>query len=357
MSGLWYFVILLVIGGLFVWLLRRFSNGRDSSQSSSRSEGNNTLTEDATSSRRFASVAEQEASSHLSKDGLRPDAVLRCMIQTGGPSPDFFDGMIGAYHSGKFLRILMQNDESDDPRGYWHFWDVPWSEIVEVILRGRTTPIVGSNIQQSDGTYARKGPYLQSRLYKIGRGIECRILNADGEDMTRRRPYEWLRANIRDDEARFSEDTQNDPQYGDDGKDELDAYAYDAKSRSERKDDETAARQALLLSPAEVTKLLAKRPDKLRNHLKSQKFKDELAGHFSRVRERHGVLEQAHVDYVRRVINLAFAGAVPYRYSGMFFYTNFHTSGFPASADLKADLSGVVRLMLQELPYLESAGD
>ncbi|HTQ12546.1 MAG TPA: hypothetical protein VMH86_01620 [Rhizomicrobium sp.] len=285
---------------------------------------------------------------------MSPDAVLRCIIQTGGPDPDFFDGMLGSYREQQLLRILMQNDEDDDPDGYWRSWDVPWSEIVEVIRRERSTPVVGTNTRQADGTYARRGPYVQARLYKIGRGIECRLLDQDDEDMTQGRPYEWLKANIGDSGVRFSRDTQKNPQYGDDGKDELDGYALYAKERSEREVDEAAAKQALLLAPANVADLLAKRPEKVREYRSSQKFKDDLARRFSNVREKQGGIEPAHVEYVNRVIDLALAGAIPYRYCSMFFYANFGTSGFPASAELKADLAGVVRLMLQSLPYLES---
>src|ERR1051325_3542348 len=136
---------------------------------------------------------ETEAEEHLLKGGLKPDSTLECTIQTGGPSPDFLEGIVGSYYEEKFLRIVMQSDESDDPSGYWHSWDVPWQELVEIILRARTTPLGGTNGQQPDGTYARRGPYLQTRLYKVGRGIECRLLDPDGADMERGEPYQWLK--------------------------------------------------------------------------------------------------------------------------------------------------------------------
>jgi hypothetical protein len=297
---------------------------------------------------------QHEASLHLTKDGSRPDAVLHCTIQTGGPTPDFLDGLVGSYHGGKFLRILMQNDEGDDPRGYWHSWDVPWSQLVEVILRARTTPQVGTNTRQPDGTYARKGLYLQTRLYKVGRGIECRLLDPDGDDMESGEPYRWLKSNILDGGVRFSEDTQENPQYGDDGEDQLDAYALHVKSREEREADEAASERAPSLSGSEIAALMAARPEKVRDYFTSQKFADSLARRIKAVSDRQGAIPQASIDHVRRVIELAFAGAVPRSYSEMFFYIHFPE--FPqTSAKVKADLVGVVRLMLQELPYLESS--
>lgn len=298
---------------------------------------------------------ETEAQEHLSKDGLSPDSTLECIIQTGGPSPDFLEGIVGSYHGEKLLRIVMQNDESDDPSGYWHSWDVPWEKLVEIVLRARTTPLVGTNTRQPDGTYARRGPYLQTRLYKVGRGIECRLLDPDGADMERGEPYQWLKSNVLDRDVRFSKDTQEDPQYGDDGQDQLDGYTLNLETREEREPDEAAARRAVLLSDSEIVALMSARPEKVRSYFGSQKYTDALDRRIAAVRSRQGTIAQAELDHVRRVIELAFAGAIPRSYSEMFFYIHFPTSGTQATAKAKADLVGVVRLMLQELPYFESS--
>jgi hypothetical protein len=295
------------------------------------------------------------ASSHLAKGGLKPDAVLRCTIQTGGPDPDFLDGLVGSYYGDKLLRILIQNDEPDDPRGYWRSWDVPWSQLVEVIQRARTSPLVLTDARQPNGTYARKGPYLQARLYKVGRGIECRLLDPDGDDMEAGGPYRWLKSNVRDSSVRFSKDTQEDPLYGDDGEDQLDGYALHLESREQRDAEEAASDRALSLSNSEIAALMAARPEKVRSYFASQKYADALSRRIAAVVSRQGPIARANLDHVRRIIQLAFAGAIPRSYSEMFFYIHFPKSGSPTSATVKADLVGVVRLMLQELPYLESS--
>jgi hypothetical protein len=289
------------------------------------------------------------ASEHLTRGDVTPDSILRCTIQTSGHDPDFFDGRVGSYRAGQFIRILMQNDESDDPEEYWHSWDVPWSKLVEVILRVRTTPVVATNIRQPDGTFRRKGLYHQTRLYRVGLGIECRLLDSDGSDLTDGEPYRWLKSNIGDGDVRFTQDTQEDTQYGDDGQDALDAYALYAKERAERVEDEHASDRVLFLSRSEVADLMAKRPTEIQAYARSQEYTDVLAKWLSDAQTRQSGIEPAHADYVRRIVDLSLAGVILYRFCEMFFYANFRTAGRPASEAAKAELASVVRLMVQEV--------
>ncbi len=168
-------------------------------------------------------------------------------------------------------------------------------------------------------------------------------------------PYQWLKSNVLDGGVRFSKDTQGNPQYGDDGEDQLDEYALHLESREKRETDEVAAKRAAALSSNEISALMAARPEKVRTHFASQKYSDALARRIEAIRNRQGSITQTHIDHVRLVIELAFAGAISRSYSEMFFYVYFPKSEASTSAKVKADLVGVVRLMLQELPYFESS--
>lgn len=300
---------------------------------------------------------DDEARPLLEQGGVKPDSTVACIIQTGdGEQSDFLEGIVGSYRSAQLLRIVIQNDEPGDPRGYWRSWDVPWSDVVEVILRERATPEVHSNTLQPDGTYFRKGPYVQTRLYKVGKGIECRFLDRDERAMETGEPYRWLKAHLTDDGVRFSADTQQNSQYGDraEGRnDALDAYTLHAKTRGERSVDEAASSGALSLAPRQIAELMAARPQKIRDYFASEEFSASLARRLANSRKALGGMAQAHADYTRRVIELAYAGAIPRRYAEMFFYKHFRTAGGGATEMTKGELAGVLRLMLQALPSLE----
>lgn len=305
----------------------------------------------------IAAFDEHGAASHFEKDGKRPDSILRCTIQTGdNDSADFLDGLVGAYREDRFLRILMQNDESDDPRGYWHSWDVPWSELVQVILRKRSTPTVGTDIRQPDGTYARKGPYLQTRLYKVGRGMECRLLDRDDSDSAAH--FEWLKANISDPEIRFAKDTQEDALYGDTLAkvvgDSLDEYALRLKARAGRAEDEAFSHRALAISGLELAELRASAPKDFNCKVLGEpryEPKDiaSILGDFDRwyatlVEEPSETVSAAQRDYAKTVIERMLLGLIKPRYCGIFFYDHFPKS-LATTGAAKAKLLQVVRWM------------
>jgi hypothetical protein len=298
---------------------------------------------------------ERAAAEYFAKGELPPDSVLRCTIQTGdGDNADFLDGYVGAFRREKFLRFVMQNDERDDDGTYgWHSWDVPWTRLVEVILRERTSPQVLTDARQPDGTFACKGPYLQTRLYTMGRGIECRLLDADYREMDRGAPFKWLKSNVNDGDARFSEDTQEEPQYGD-APDCLDGYALDMQAREDRLTDEAASKDALSLSDKQTADLLAKRPSAVRDRYGSEDFAATLARRLSNARDKQKDITDDQITYTRRVISLVYAGAVPRRYAEMFYFVHF--SKRPrASKEVKEQLKGVVRLMIQPVSHLEGS--
>ena len=301
------------------------------------------------------SQVDSSAASYLRKDGTSPNAALHCVIQTGdGDNADFLDGYVGTFRSGKFLRFVMQNDERDDNGTYgWHSWDVPWSRLVEVILRDRSTPQVLTDARQPDGTYARKGPYLQTRIYTMGRGIECRLLDADYREVRKGEPFRWLKSNANDGNVRFSEDTQEEPQYGD-APDCLDGYALDMKVHDERATDEAASEGALSLAGKRIAELLAKRSSAIRVRYGSEEFAATLKRRLSNARDKQRDITDDQIGYTRRLIDLVYAGAVPWRYAEMFFFIHFPKRP-RGSKEVKEQLKGVVRLMVQPVPHLESS--
>lgn len=354
-------LIVLVIAALTIWRPKSARRGDSPPQRSTAEPSVATR-----SAPTIAAFDEHGAASHFEKDGKRPDSILRCTIQTGdNTSADFLDGLVGAYREGRFLRILMQNDESDDPRGYWHSWDVPWSQLVQIILRKRSTPTVHTDTRQPDGTYARQGPYLQTRLYKIGRGMECRLLDRD--DPGSAAPFEWLKSNITDSEIRFAKDTQEDALYGDTLAkvvgDSLDGYVLRLKARAERAEDEEFSRNALTLADSELAELRAAGPKEfptrsfkpLKDHELNAAPNDlaSFIGEFDRwyaelVGEQASTVSPTFREYGKTVVERLLLGAIKSRYFGIFFYDHFPT-------DLAAD--GVTKAkLLQVVSWMRPGG-
>lgn len=175
--------------------------------------------------------SERAALAYLRRTGSAAD-ILECTFQTSDSDAhdDYLKGAIAAYREEKCLRLIAENGEPDNP--YWHTWEFAWSNIVAVIRRKRSTPAVRTDTQQADGIYARKGMYVQTRLYTMRRGIECRILSRELEDMNGDDVYRWLKRHILDDGVRYFEDSQDSPLFGD-LPDKLDAASCRAESREQ----------------------------------------------------------------------------------------------------------------------------
>ena len=310
---------------------------------------------------RYAAVKpvtpDHEARSLLEKNGVHPDSTIPCVIQTSdGDQADFLQGILASYHSTEILRVVIQIDEQGDPRGYWRSWDIPWSKIVEIVLRQRTTPQVHTNTLQPNGTYGREGKYAQARLYEVGKGIACRFLDREPREMEEGKPYRWLQKYVLDTAVRFSSDTQEDSLYGDrarGGDDSMDGYALHAKARDEREQDERASAHAMGLTPAQIQTLMASRPAAVRERIAAPKFAKELEDSFANAESNHGHIALAHKQYVRKVIDLTYAGTIPRRFAGVIFYSHFKSTGAQASESAKGNLFRIIRLMAQELSYLE----
>lgn len=174
--------------------------------------------------------SEGKALAHLRASGADPD-ILECTFQTSDFSPhdDYLDGFLAAYPEEKLLRFAVEGYEGDEP---WHIGETPWSDAVAVIRRARNTPHVSTNVKQADGTYARKGQYVQTRVYTLSHGITYRILNRDPDEMHDDEPFYWLKRHMLDDGVRYFEDTQEDPLFGE-GPDGLDEASYRAESREQ----------------------------------------------------------------------------------------------------------------------------
>lgn len=309
------------------------------------------------------SMNEHGAAQHFERDGKHPDSILRCTLQSGdGSNADFLDCAIGLYRNDRVLRILMQNDEPDDPSDYWLCCgDVPWSELLQVILRTRTTPTVQMDIPQPDGTYGFKGPYLQTRLYMAGVGSVYRFLGRD--DPGSAAPFEWLKANIDDPEIRFTEDTQENALFGDNTykvvSDSLTEYAMAIKMRSERADDAEFSKRALSLPDHELAALRAAAPKEFSrrnfNPLKDSGLNDapkdfaSFIDEFDRwyvelVGEGAETVSPALRTYAKTVVERLALGAIRSRYFGIFFYGHFPPEPQSDGAT-KAKLLQVVRWM------------
>jgi hypothetical protein len=289
-----------------------------------------------------------DAEKHLLAGGVKPDSVLSCTYDSG--LDGYYEMLLGAYREGRFLRVVMQND-SEDVRlhnDYWRHWDMPWTQLVQVIRRERTTPPARSRIRQPDQTYELAGEYFQARVYSVFRGASfLRLLALDPRSSDE--PYRWLRSHIQDAGLRFAEDEQDDPLYGD-ADDMLQRYVLEVETREEREQHEAASRKALSLSAEERAALKAKCPERIRKHLDSTDYSRDLAKYIDSVRDANGnSLAGVYTNYAKAIVELTMIGAIPSNFYSLFFYENFPQPANYAqviSAEVKAGLRSGMQAVL-----------
>lgn len=292
-------------------------------------------------------IWESGARALMLQNGRTPDAILHCIVQAGGDGPgcDFNDMFVGAFRDEKFLRLVMrdQDEEDYDPAEHLHAWDVPFSEIVAVICRERTKPgyprLLGFQASDLEGEHLSNAPYLQTRVYKVTRGMECRLL--DREQPRSRRPFDWLKENLRDPDVRFETDSADNPIYGDTLSkvvgDSLDEYALALKSRADAAEDAALSQRALALSEGEVNALRTQYGEDLSTFsAEFDRWFKELTG------DSADTVPAAARDYAKTVAERVLTGAFPKRRFGIFFYDNF-PAHLGTSAAVKAKLLQVVR--------------
>lgn len=277
---------------------------------------------------------ERASRAMLSEDGLQPDAVLRCTVQSGGDgsAAEFTDILVGAFREGRFLRFVMRRDDEEDydPETDLHSWDVPFDRIFAVILRERTSPGFPFKTPRPDGSYWTTEPYYQTRLYTVGRGMECRLL--DAASPRSRVPFDWVQANLSDPEIRFASDSQDDALYGDTAGtvDRLDEYVNRLKTRSQMKEHQALAREAVTVSDARLRALVAASPEGIRTYLGSPENAHDLDRWIAHLTEKHEItFSPAQLAYVQRVTELVLVGTIPASYYGVFFYDNFPDDVLP----------------------------
>lgn len=316
-------------------------------------------------------IWETGARALMLKDGRMPDAILHCIVQAGGgdsPASCFDDIYLGAFRADKFLRLVVRDrDELDyDPAEHLHAWDVPFSEIFAIVCRERTKPgyprELGFRVAELEGTGLSHAPYFQTRIYKVGSGMECRLL--DQHDPRSTRPFEWLKENVTNSDARFCTDTEDNPTYGDTlfkvVGDSLDEYALALKSTSEAAKDREASREALNLTDAQLRTLRSaaaqmKFPARHYNSLKDTGLNDaseNLAGYvaeFDRwyaelVGDSPEAVPREFRNYGRALVERLVLGQIAPRYYAILFYDNFPAK--PASdGAAKAKVLQIVRWM------------
>jgi len=124
------------------------------------------------------------------------------------------------------------------------------------------------------------------------------------------------------------------------------------KAREERPTDEAASEGAPSLLDKQIADLIAKRSSAIRAQYGSEEFVATIERRVSNAKNKQSDITDDQIRYTRRVIHLVYAGAVPWRYAEMFFFIHFPQRG---SKEVKEQLKGVVRLMVQPVPHLESS--
>ena len=161
---------------------------------------------------------ENVAYDFLTKNGMKPDSAVACYFQHFSDSrPEYegrVDAAIGVYHDAQFLRFVARD------AGVFER-DMPTAEVHKIILRTRTTPLMGRipGKRLEDNRWLMYDSWLQTRVYRVGPSSSVQ----SGEPR-----YDWhLERIIIDDEngtvfdwlcrvtgADFATDTQDKPLEG-----------------------------------------------------------------------------------------------------------------------------------------------